>query len=37
MCNSLGGAVEPFAAVVDYDVFRMCDAVLTVFHDVLAQ
>jgi len=37
MCNSLGGAVEPFAAQHDYDVMQLCDAVLTVFHDVLAQ
>ena len=37
MCNSLGGAVEPFAAQHDYDVMQLCDAVMTVFHDVLAQ
>jgi len=37
MCNSLGGAVEPFAARNDYDVTQMCDAVLAVFHDILAQ
>jgi len=36
MCNSLGGAVEPFAGVQNYDVQKMCDAVLTVFHDVTA-
>lgn len=37
MCNSLKGAVTPFAAQRDYDVFKLCDSVLTVFHDVLAQ
>lgn len=37
MCNSLGGAVEPFAAQHDYDVMQLCDSVMTVFHDVLAQ
>jgi len=36
MCNALGGAVEPFASQQDYDVTKMCDAVLAVFHDVTA-
>mmetsp|Transcript_88283 Transcript_88283/g.189545 ORF Transcript_88283/g.189545 Transcript_88283/m.189545 type:complete len:211 (-) Transcript_88283:85-717(-) len=34
MCNSLGGAVEPFAAQVDYSVEQVCDSVLTIFHDL---
>jgi hypothetical protein len=37
MCNSLGGVVEPFSVMPDYNVFALCDAVLTVFHSVLAQ
>lgn len=36
MCNSLGGAVEPFAAQLDYNVENLCDSVLAVFHDVTA-
>jgi hypothetical protein len=36
MCNALGGTVEPFAAQQDYDVEKLCDAVLAVFHDVTA-
>lgn len=36
MCNSLGGAVEPYAAQLDYDVENLCDSVLAVFHDVTA-
>merc|ERR1719463_709125 len=36
MCDSLGGAVEPYAARVDYDVQQLCDSVLAVFHDVTA-
>lgn len=36
MCNSLGGAVEPFAAQVDYNEEKLCDSVLAVFHDVTA-
>lgn len=36
MCNSLGGAVQPFASQVDYNVEKLCDSVLAVFHDVTA-
>jgi len=36
MCNSLGGAVEPYAAQLDYNVENLCDSVLAVFHDVTA-
>ena len=36
MCNSLSGAVEPFASQVDYNVDQLCDTVLTVFHDMTA-
>merc|ERR1719443_1370222 len=36
MCNSLGGAVEPFASQLDYNVEQLCDSVLAVFHDVTA-
>eukprot|EP00929_Paragymnodinium_shiwhaense_P086460 TRINITY_DN4697_c0_g1_i1.p1 TRINITY_DN4697_c0_g1~~TRINITY_DN4697_c0_g1_i1.p1 ORF type:complete len:471 (+),score=209.48 TRINITY_DN4697_c0_g1_i1:82-1494(+) len=36
MCNSLGGAVEPFSQQVDYNVEQLCDAVLAVFHDLTA-
>merc|ERR1719213_977997 len=36
MCNSLGGAVQPYAAQLDYDVENLCDSVLAVFHDVTA-
>jgi len=36
MCNSLGGAVEPYAAQLDYNVEQLCDSVLAVFHDVTA-
>jgi len=36
MCNSLGGAVGPFAAQLDYNVENLCDSVLAVFHDVTA-
>lgn len=36
MCNSLGGALEPFAAQIDYNVGDLCEAVLAVFHDVTA-
>merc|ERR1719298_321738 len=31
MCNSLGGAVEPFSHQADYNVEELCDAVLSVF------
>ena len=37
MCDSLGGAVEPFSVDPDYSVFALCDRVLTLFHDLLAQ
>mmetsp|Transcript_60754 Transcript_60754/g.131746 ORF Transcript_60754/g.131746 Transcript_60754/m.131746 type:complete len:178 (+) Transcript_60754:77-610(+) len=36
MCDSLGGAVEPYAGMVDYSVEQLCDSVLAVFHDVTA-
>jgi len=36
MCNSLGGAVEPYASQLDYNVENLCDSVLAVFHDVTA-
>eukprot|EP00418_Pyrodinium_bahamense_P018728 CAMPEP_0179111578 /NCGR_PEP_ID=MMETSP0796-20121207/52119_1 /TAXON_ID=73915 /ORGANISM="Pyrodinium bahamense, Strain pbaha01" /LENGTH=210 /DNA_ID=CAMNT_0020809727 /DNA_START=86 /DNA_END=718 /DNA_ORIENTATION=- len=36
MCNSLGGAVEPFAAQIDYSVEQLCDSVLALFHDITA-
>lgn len=36
MCNSLGGALTPFAAQIDYNVDDLCDAVLAIFHDVTA-
>eukprot|EP00392_Amoebophrya_sp_AT5.2_P005509 g5518.t1 len=36
MCDSLAGAVEPFSNQIDYNVFKLCDSVLTIFHDVLA-
>merc|ERR1719253_1704937 len=36
MCNSMGGAVAPFASQIDYNVEMLCDAVLAVFHDVTA-
>lgn len=36
MCNSLGGAVEPFSHQADYSVEELCDAVLSVFHDITA-
>jgi hypothetical protein len=36
MCNSLGGAVEPFSHQADYNVEELCDAVLSVFHDITA-
>lgn len=36
MCNSLGGAVEPYASQLDYNVEQLCDSVLAVFHDVTA-
>jgi len=37
MCNSLGGAVQPFSEQVDYSVEALCDSVLAVFHDLTAQ
>lgn len=36
MCNSFGGALQPFAAQIDYNIDDLCDAVLAVFHDVTA-
>mmetsp|Transcript_67480 Transcript_67480/g.133137 ORF Transcript_67480/g.133137 Transcript_67480/m.133137 type:complete len:284 (-) Transcript_67480:53-904(-) len=36
MCNSLGGAVEPFASQVDYNVEQLCDTVLVLFHELTA-
>lgn len=36
MCNSLGGAVEPFASQVDYNVEQLCDTVLALFHELTA-
>lgn len=36
MCNSLSGAVEPYASQLNYNVEALCDSVLSVFHDVPA-
>ena len=35
MCNSLKGAVEPFSKQTDFNVFELCNHVLTIFHDVV--
>lgn len=36
MCMNIGKAVEPFAVSEDYDVYKLCDAVLGVFHGTTA-
>jgi len=36
MCNSIGGALEPFTAQIDYKPPDVCNAVLIIFHDVNA-
>lgn len=36
MCSSLEGAVQPYASQGDYDETKLCDSVLTVFHDSTA-
>mmetsp|Transcript_15919 Transcript_15919/g.34458 ORF Transcript_15919/g.34458 Transcript_15919/m.34458 type:complete len:149 (+) Transcript_15919:138-584(+) len=36
MCNSMAGAVEPFASQVDYNIEQLCDTVLALFHDLTA-
>lgn len=36
MCNSMAGAVEPFAAQADYNIEQLCDTVLALFHDLTA-
>merc|ERR1719245_2930175 len=37
MCNSLTGAVEPFASQSDYNIEELCDSVLAVFHDLTSR
>lgn len=36
MCNSMAGAIEPFAAQADYNIEQLCDTVLALFHDLTA-
>lgn len=36
MCDNIGAAVEPFAVTESYDTFKVCDAVLGIFHGTTA-
>mmetsp|Transcript_38407 Transcript_38407/g.97440 ORF Transcript_38407/g.97440 Transcript_38407/m.97440 type:complete len:818 (+) Transcript_38407:13-2466(+) len=36
MCNSMSGAIEPYASQVDYNIEQLCDTVLALFHDLTA-
>jgi len=36
MCHSIGGALDPFVAQIDYRPEDVCNAVLVIFHDVNA-